>query len=428
MKILLTGASGFIGQHLLMELINAKHQVIACCRNPQRLRQRFPEVVVLSADYSNMTDVTDWLPYLHNVVIVINAVGIIQESAKQSFANLHANAPIALFQACEAVGTKVIQISALDAGSQQATRYHASKGIADELLQSLAIDWFIFRPSIVYGSGAKSMALFRALAALPVIPLVSDGKQQIQPVYIDDLVAAILRCVNDQRPTRQVVNAVGPQPIAFVDLMEKLGQWLGKVKVHTLPSPAWTVPLLAPLGRLIGEPALNRESIAMLQHGNTADVEPFANHLGYLPKHIDQVLQHTIPTQADRWHAYLYFMKPTLRFAIAVVWLWAGCVSAFVYPLENSYQMLAQVGISATHAPIVLYSASALDFALGIALLLNWRLRQVIYAQIAIMLIYSVVISITLPEYWAHPFGPMIKNLPLLVALLILLILEEQKP
>jgi len=61
-------------------------------------------------------------------------------------------------------------------------------------------------------------------------------------------------------------------------------------------------------------------------------------------------------------------------------------------------------------------------------MLLGWRLRWIIYAQIATMLIYSVIISIALPEYWTHPFGPMIKNLPLMVALLILLILEEQKP
>jgi len=340
MNILLTGASGFIGKHTLIALINASHQVTACCRNPQQLQVRFPSIMTLPINFSGMTDVTDWLPHLNNVDVVINAVGIIRESKTQSFSKFHTDAPIALFQACDAVGAKVIHISALDAGSDRPTRYHASKGMADEFLESVSINWFIFRPSIVYGSGAKSMALFRALAALPIIPLIGDGKQQIQPVYIDDLVNAIMRCVNGQLPARQIIHAVGPEPITFVDLMKKLGRWLGKPKRRTLPTPARFAPLMEPLGYLIDEPALNKESITMLLQGNIADVEPFATLLENPPQHIDQVLQQTIPTQAERWHASLYFLRPVLRFSIALVWIWAGWVSAFVYPVENSYQML----------------------------------------------------------------------------------------
>lgn len=428
MNILLTGATGFIGQHLLRALENENYYVTACSRNPRRLGGRFPNTKLLELDFAQMLDPADWLPHLDNIDAVINAVGIIDESKAQSFANVHAHAPAALFRASEKAGvSRVVQISALGAASNKPARYHASKGAADEVLESLSINWFVFKPSIVYGPGAKSMALFRALAAMPVVPLIGDGRQELQPVYIDDLVNAIMLCVRENLPAKQSINAVGPKPVSFASLIEKLGLWLGKAKVLTMAMPVKLVELFAPMRRLLDEPTLNRESIGMLGQGNTADASPFSAHLGYAPKDIDQVLQDTLPTQADRWHARLYFMRPALRFAIALVWLWSGWVSAFVYPSESSYQMLDQVGVLQWMAPAILHGASAIDIALGIALLFCWRLRWVVYSQVAIMLIYSLVITIALPEYWAHPFGLMVKNLPLLVATFILLALEEEK-
>lgn len=429
MKILLTGTSGFIGQHVLRVLYKQGHQVIAGCRHIDSLRVQFPDIKIIHLDFSKALNTSDWLPYLQSVDVVINAVGIIQESKANTFADLHTHAPIALFKACEQVGVKrVIQISALGAASDRPAHYHASKGRADDALKVSSLDWFILKPSIVYGSGAKSMGLFRALAALPVVPLIGDGQQLIQPVHIDDLVQAIMIAIQPETPARQIIAVVGPTQLSFAGLLQKLRAWLGKAEGRYLPVPIQLVKACAPIGRWMDEPALNKAAISMLEQGNTAEVEPFKQYLGYLPKSLDQVLQKTRATQADRWHAHLYLLRPMLRVAIAFVWLWAGWVSLFVYPHSSSYEMLGQVGIPDVMMPIILYGASAFDFILGLAMLLGWRLRWVVYCQLLIMLAYSIVISLFLPEYWVHPFGPMIKNLPLVVASFILLILEEQKP
>ena len=79
-------------------------------------------------------------------------------------------------------------------------------------------------------------------------------------------------------------------------------------------------------------------------------------------------------------------------------------------------------------APLILYGASMADFALGILVLSRWRLRLVAALQIGIMLAYMLVISFCLPEFWLHPFGPLLKNLPLLMAILVSLIIEEERP
>ena len=322
----------------------------------------------------------------------------------------------------------MIQISALGAAADMPARYHASKGRADDALKASSLDWFILKPSIVYGSGAKSMGLFRALAALPMVPLIGDGQQLIQPVHIDDLVQAMVMAIQPETSARQVISVVGPTPLSFARLLQKLRAWLGKTEGHYFPVPVALVKACAPMGRWMNEPALNKAAISMLEQGNTADVESFKQYLGYSPKSLDQALQETLATQADRWHAHLYLLRPMLRVAIALVWLWAGWVSVFVYPHSSSYEMLGQVGIPEVLMPVILYGASAFDFMLGLAMLLGWRLRWVVYCQLLIMLAYSMVITLFLPEYWVHPFGPMIKNLPLVVASFVLLILEEQKP
>jgi uncharacterized protein YbjT (DUF2867 family) len=429
MKLLLTGATGFIGRHLLQKLYEQGHHITVCTRNPERVTALYPEVEALPVDFSRAVGVEDWLPHLNGIDAVINAVGIIQETQDNSFSNIHTDAPLALFKASEQSGVKrIVQISAAGANSSGSTAYYASKGRADEGLSRLDIDWFVIKPSLVYGPGAKSMGLLRGLAVLPWIPLIGSGRQLLQPVHIDDVVELVMRCLQDSASPRISMNAVGPAPVSLADLLKKQRLWLGKPEARFFSAPEVLANALPIIGKWLNEPALNKEAIEMLNQGNTADVKPFAERLGRMPKSMDQALRESVASQADRWHARLYFMSPLLRLSIALVWLWTGWVSAFVYPVADSYRMLEQVGMPQMLHSIVLYGASALDFALGVATLICWRLRLVIYCQVALMLSYMAVITVALPEYWMHPFGPLIKNLPLLAASFVLLALEEEKP
>jgi uncharacterized protein YbjT (DUF2867 family) len=427
MNILLTGATGFIGGHLLRALLAENHRVTVVCRHPERLLRQFPALRAVELDFASATASRDWLPYLAGIDAVINAAGIIKDAGSE-FETVHHRAPAALFGACAQLGIrKVVQISALGAQLDAETAYFTSKAKADAFLQSLDLDWFIFKPSIVFGKGAKSMGLLAAMAALPVTPLLDGGEQNLQPVAVGDLCQAVSIAVKPQTRPRQTVHAVGPEPIRFASILALLAGYLGR-RLRTLRVAGSWLGVLLPLTAWLDEPVLNRQSLAMLQRGNTAEAHGFAAFLGRSPTSLEQFLQAAPASQAERWHARLYFLRPLLTLSIAVVWLWTGWISAFVYPAEESYRMLSRVGIGGGLAPLVLYGASLADFVLGLALLLRWRLRQVVAVQVSIMLAYMGVISIFLPEYWLHPFGPLIKNLPLLAATLIMLILEEEKP
>src|SRR5688500_18883753 len=131
MVILITGATGFIGRRLVVALRAAGHRVIAAVRHPGIS----PDSV--AADFTRDLDSDSWVPRLIGVDVVINAVGILREHGLQTFENIHARAPKALFSACVSAGVKrVIQISALGAESGK-TGYFTSKHSADEHLMTL---------------------------------------------------------------------------------------------------------------------------------------------------------------------------------------------------------------------------------------------------------------------------------------------------
>ena len=108
-----------------------------------------------------------------------------------------------------------------------------------------------------------------------------------------------------------------------------------------------------------------------------------------------------------------------LRTSIAVVWIATAIVSAGVYPVEDSLALLARVGLSGDAALVALYGAAALDLAIGLAVL-GVRRRWIWTVQLVVILAYTALITVFLPEQWLHPYGPVLKNLPLIAAIVLL--------
>lgn len=281
MKILLTGASGFIGNHLLEALTAGGNEVIAVHH-----RQKLPNAMLnlknftpLQLDFSQMLKVIDWLPHLQGVDVVINSSGIIAGAVEQ-FDRIHHQAPKALFSACQQSGVKrVIQVSAL--GVEQAiTPYQISKLAADEYLQQSSLNWFVLRPSLVYGEGGKSFSLFKTLANFPVIVLPEKGLQQLQPIHISDVVAVVLRCLDADVEAGWVINLVGAEAISYK-------QWLIQLRTCRLPPLFLPLPLsiLMPLSGLGQKllPLFSSDNLKMLEQNSVADSTAITAFLGRKP-------------------------------------------------------------------------------------------------------------------------------------------------
>lgn len=269
MNILLTGANGFIGRNIMTALSATGHEVTPASRSN-------------GIDFCRMLSPEDWLPHLEGADAVINCAGIIAESGSQRFESLHTVAPSALFRACARTGVRrVLQISALGADETGFTAYHLSKRAADDCLRSLALDWFVLRPSLIYGRGGKSADLFMWMAMLPMIPVIGDGQQVLQPVHISDVVATVLRSLASPE-VRQTIDIVGTETITFAEWLQTIRQAQGLPRSRLFHIPFLLAMALAYVARRVN-PLLQPENLRMMQAGYKADFQPLTQFLGRMP-------------------------------------------------------------------------------------------------------------------------------------------------
>jgi uncharacterized protein YbjT (DUF2867 family) len=428
MRILLTGASGFIGQHLLHALLAEGHQVVCAVRKAKTGAD--PRLSFVHADFAKDTDKSVWLARLSGIDAVINTVGIFRESGAQTFRRLHTETPRALFAACAESHEvqMVVQLSALGADEQADTPYHLSKKAADDYLASLPLRAYIVQPSLVYGKGGASARLFKALASMPFAVRFGSAPQLVQPIHVDDLVAAIVALLRHKLPlpagtTSLRVPLVGPQPMPFTDYLAALRRAMGMGRLRVLRLPGAFARALAKLGRWLPGGLLDEDALRMLDRGNSADPALTTLLLGRPPR---PVADFVTDPPAERLQAQLAWLLPVLRVSIALVWIWTAIVSYGLYPPAESYELLARTGIPEGLRPLMLYGAATFDLLLGIGILVLARRRWLWLVQLALIGFYTVVIAFRLPEFLLHPYGPLTKNLPMLAAIWLLYETEEK--
>jgi uncharacterized protein YbjT (DUF2867 family) len=421
MRILLTGASGFIGRHLYDALFRRGHAVVTAGRTPLTAAQ--PGMFV-SADFARDLRIGDWIPRLSGVDIVINAVGIVRETRFQTFDAIHVRAPCALFDASVVAGVRrVIQISALGADASACSQYHLSKRRADEHLTGLPIAWTIVQPSLVYGPGGTSAKLFTELASLPYIPLVGAGSQALQPIHIEDVTCGICALIEEESGQRSIIPFVGPAPVSLRQYLAALHVSMGLGPARYIRVPISVMRRIAHAAEMLQVGIFNSETLQMLLRGNTGDALPLQGILRHEARAPDRFITWS-ERDSERVSAQTRWLLPLLRYSIAAVWIVTAIVSMGLFPVQSSYDLLARAGVPRALAPAMLYGAAFMDLAFGFATLLIHRRRFVWLAQAAAILLYTIIISAKMPEFWLHPFGPLLKNLPMLTAILLLYHLE----
>jgi hypothetical protein len=277
--------------------------------------------------------------------------------------------------------------------------------------------------------------VFKAMASLPFAVRLGDAPQLVQPIHVDDVVAAIVRLLRqrlyfekaDAPPgggTVRRLALVGPQALPFVEYLATLRRAMGMNRLRVLPLPGGVATLLARVGGWLPGALLDPDALRMLDRGNAADPGPTLRLLGRPARPIASFV---VDPGAERARAKLDWLLPVLRLAIALVWIATAIVSAFVYPATDSYELLARSGIPEPLRPLMLYGASLFDLLLGLGTLFLRRRRWLWLVQLALIGFYSIVIAFRLPEFLVHPYGPLTKNLPMLAAIWLLYELEKEE-
>ncbi len=280
MKILICGATGFVGRHLTHALREAGHTVIQAARRPV-------EPGDIAVDFRNDTTKEIWLPRLKGISVVINAVGLLRDSPQNSMQKLHAETPAAIFAACaESHVERVIQLSALGVDSGIQATYFSTRLSAEHALQKLPapLRWLCLRPSVIYGDDGASAQMFRLQAKLPVHALPMGGRQQLQPVHINDICAVVALWLADPNAVNQTVAAVGAEATDMRGMLDSYRQQMGLRPAWHFSVPAPLVQLVACIGDFIPASPLCSETLTMLCAGNVADAAEFTKLLGRAPR------------------------------------------------------------------------------------------------------------------------------------------------
>jgi uncharacterized protein YbjT (DUF2867 family) len=280
MKILICGATGFVGRHLTVSLREAGHTVVRGVRRPS-------EPDDIEVDFCNDTTKEVWVPRLKGISVVINAVGLLRDSLSSPMQKLQYETPRALFAAAaEANVERVIHLSALGVDSGIQTAYFSTRLLAEQALMALPakLRWLCLRPSVIYGEDGTSAQMFRMQAKLPIHGLPMGGRQRLQPVHIDDVCTAVTLWLSNSNAASQIVEAVGAEATDMRGMLDSYRQQLGYRPALHISIPSLLVTIAARIGDHVPSSPLCSDTLKMLSAGNTADATGFAKLLNRAPR------------------------------------------------------------------------------------------------------------------------------------------------
>lgn len=427
MKILVTGATGFIGSHIAETVRARGHNVIGCVRDVELGERINPRLTYLACDFSADTDPDIWLDRLDGVDVVINAVGIITEQGRNRFRAIHSETPKALFKACEKKGVRrIIQISALGVSEVANTTYSRTKMEADDFLLSLRISGTVLRPSWLYGPRSESLELLSAFSVLPLTPLAGSGDDLVQPIHIDDFADGVARLAESGALDGEIVEAGGPERLTIAEVHAHLRSWLGLGPLKPLHVPTGLVRWAVKLGDHVFKGPVNTPSFDMLTRHNVTDDDRFWQVTGVRPNPMKAALTETPASRADQRHARVLFAMPLMRYALGLMWILTAVVTGFGALREDVLALFAEAGITGVFATILLPASLLIDAWLGLTLIFRHRLGLYGPIQIGLILFYTLFLTVAAPHWWLHPYGPLLKNVPLIAATIAVLVWERK--
>lgn len=270
--ILVTGSTGFVGSNLVKGLTAAGHSVRALVRDKDDGKRIAGDMV--EPFVGDVTDLDSMLDAADGCDAVIHLVGIIQPGPGYSFKSIHVEGTRNTVEAAKAAGTvkHFVYQSALGTRPDAVAEYHRTKYQAEEITKASGIPYTITRPSIIFGKGdGFTTRMTEVINSAPVVPILGDGKGLLQPVYINDLVAAFVKLIYNPEYFGRTLEIGGPDKLTFDQVIAELKDALhtGKPSVHV---PLCMVrPAAAFMERLLPHPPVTNDQLTMLQEDNATD-------------------------------------------------------------------------------------------------------------------------------------------------------------
>ncbi|MDP3761065.1 MAG: complex I NDUFA9 subunit family protein [Ramlibacter sp.] len=291
-KILVLGGTGFVGHHLCNELVRLQHRVTVPTRDISRAQgsRSLPSLELVQADVHDPAALARLVPG-HDAVV--NLVAILHGNSAE-FERTHVELVKKVVRSCQDSGVlRIVHVSALGAAKDAPSMYQRSKAKGEEVLQASQLDWTVLRPSVMFGEGDRFLTLFARLqAVVPIMPL-AGADTLFQPVWVGDVVSAIVQCLQRDDTARRTFEICGPDRYT----LRQLVKLAGSVSGHTRPVIGLPM-VLAQLQAFVmelapGQTLMSRDNLDSMKVDNVAGGSlPGLDALGISPS----ALRDIVPT------------------------------------------------------------------------------------------------------------------------------------
>ena len=273
-NVLIIGGSGFIGRYVVNGLVGRGCRVLVPARRRARARHliMLPTCEVVEGDVYDDATLARLVAGQH---AVINLVGVLH-GAEAQFERAHVELTRRVLAACaDAKLRRYLHMSALGADAGGPSMYQRSKGRAEALVRESALEWTIFRPSVVFGPEDNFLNMFAKLAAIaPVLP-IGGADVKFQPVWVEDVARAFVNSLDNDATIGKAYELCGPKVYTLRELVQFAAEAAGHKRL-VLALPDGVARLQARLMELApGEPLLSRDNLDSMKRDNVASTQPY---------------------------------------------------------------------------------------------------------------------------------------------------------
>ncbi len=300
-RVTIFGGSGFVGKQITERLAVAGSTVRVAVRHPDKVRHDGPPEIRgrIEAVRADVTDDASVRAAVEGANAVINLVGILYETGRQSFQAIHElGARHVATAARETKAVRMVQMSALGASPDSPSAYARSKAAGEQAVREVFPGATVVRPSIVIGPEDDFFNQFASMARhSPALPLIGGGGTRFQPVYVGDVAAAFTAILDREDTAGKTYELGGPRSYSFRQLMELMLDQIGRRRL-LLPIPFFVAEVQGLVLQNLPKPPLTRDQVELLKTDNVlGGHEPGLPDLGIEPKPIEEVL----PTYLNRY-------------------------------------------------------------------------------------------------------------------------------
>lgn len=284
MHVLVTGGTGLVGKAAVDHLLARGHTVRLFAVDATEVAAEWPEGV--EPRDGDITSDESVRGIAQGCDAVLHVIGIVAEDPpKLTFTEVNVEGTRRMVREAEASGVRrLVYVSSLGADTGESD-YHRSKFAGEGIVRQFAGSWTICRPGNVYGPGDEVISLMlKIVRASPVIPVMGDGEQEFQPIWVEDLGQALAVAVEREDLSGQVLELAGSERTTTNDLVERFAEITG-TSPKRLPIPEWLAGAGAKTAEALGVSLpIKADQITMLQEGNVvAGTNGLTEVLGLAP-------------------------------------------------------------------------------------------------------------------------------------------------